>query len=250
MATGYRIGKLVSNKNLVDSIYELKVEINGLEKLGKPGQFYMVRSWQDSPFLSRPISIARMEDNILTFLYEVRGKGTSLLSKLKSGDSLQLLGPLGNGFKIDDINKNANIALVSGGIGIAPLIYLATSLKENRKGRIDFYCGFKDKAYYTNILKKYVDNLYISTESGRVGYKGLVVDLLKLEKYNLVYTCGPEAMMEYVVKKAIDLPVYVTMERQMACGIGACCGCTIEAKEGIKRVCKEGPVFLGKEVVF
>ena len=251
---GYRQGEIYSNVEIAKNIYEMKLRISCHPEhsegsfLGSPGQFYMLKSWNLDPFLPRPISIANVEENKLVFLYEVKGKGTEIFSKLKPGDNLELLGPLGNGFNLKNVaNKSVpcQIAIVSGGIGIAPMIYLAKQLQ----GNIDFYCGFRDEIYYINIIKDSVDNIYISTENGSYGHKGFVTELFTPEKYDLVYTCGPIPMM----KKVIDMAkseVFVSMESRMACGIGACLGCTIETKTGMKRVCKDGPVFLGEEVVF
>ncbi len=127
-------------------------------------------------FLPRPISIANLSNNIITFLYEVRGKGTHIISKLnQGGDKLELLGPLGNGF---DLNIKGKIALISGGIGIAPMIYLAKELE----GDIDFYCGFRNEVYYIDIIKEDVDNLFISTEDGSLGHKGFITELFDPKK--------------------------------------------------------------------
>ena len=270
MKSGYRKGVIFSNTEIANNIYEMKVKFtegsNGCKchlekdgvsfiyekscKLGAPGQFYMLKSWDLDPFLSRPISIANIEEDKLVFLYEVKGKGTEIFSKLKIGDNLELLGPLGNGFDLEKATNNrppSNIAIISGGIGIAPMIFLAKELR----GNIDFYCGFRHEVYYIDIIKKYVDNIYISTENGFFGHKGFVTELFVPNKYHLIYTCGPVPMMKKIVEMTKDkIPVFTSMESRMACGIGACLGCTIETKSGMKRVCKEGPVFPGKEVIF
>ena len=240
MEATYKKGIIQSNKKIASNIYEIKLSSYFQ---GKPGQFYMIRGWEAlDPFLPRPISISNIEEGIITFLYEVKGKGTHIISKLKPGDSLELLGPLGNGF---DLEVEGKIALISGGIGIAPLVYLAKTFKKN----VDFYCGFRDEPYYIDEIKKYANNLYISTEDGSSGHKGYITEVFEPEKYQLVATCGPLPMMEEVLNKCGGKArVYMSMENRMACGIGACLGCTIKTKSGIKRVCKEGPVFLGEEV--
>lgn len=242
MRDGYKDGIITSNKEISKNIYE--IVLSG-EFQGVPGQFYMVRGWNGlDPFLPRPISISNMEEGKITFLYEVRGRGTHIISKLKEGDKLSILGPLGNGF---DCNTNKKIAIVSGGIGIAPMLYLAKSLKV----KADFYAGFRNDIYYTNRFEKFVDKIYISTEDGSVGHKGYIVDILEPEKYDLIYTCGPMPMMEAVIKKCRDkTKVYISMESRMACGVGACLGCTIDTIRGMERVCKEGPVFSSEEVLY
>lgn len=256
MKEGYKRGVIESNNQIASNIYEIKLRhctmidrVNltdeGFSFKGKPGQFYMIRGREAlDPFLPRPISICDISHGIITFLYEVRGKGTHIISKLRPGDTLEVLGPLGNGF---NMNLKGKVAIISGGIGIAPMVYLAKKLDAS----IDFYCGFRNETYYTNEIKDYVKNIFISTEDGSVGHRGFITEIFKSEKYDIALTCGPLPMM----KKVLDIcqgrmPLYMSMENRMACGIGTCLGCTIKTTSGMKRVCKEGPVFLGKELVF
>ncbi len=241
MKDGYKDGLILSNLEISPNIYEIILEGNFQ---GQPGQFYMVRGWDSlDPFLPRPLSIANLEDNKITFLYEVRGRGTHLVSKLSRGDKLSILGPLGNGFPY---KMDKRIALVSGGIGIAPMYYLARVLKSIP----DFYAGFRNNTYYLDAFSPFVENVFVSTEDGSKGHKGYIIDILEPEKYDLIYTCGPLPMMEALLKKSKGYTqVYVSMENRMACGIGACLGCTIETIRGLEKVCKEGPVFLGEEVI-
>lgn len=238
----YKKVYIIDNKKIYENIY--KLSISGDFK-GKPGQFYMVRSWRKEPLLSRPISIYSIDNNTLEFLYAVVGEGTKLLSELKKGDSINLLGPLGNGFPIENIK--GKIAVVSGGIGIAPLYEVVKNLQECE---IDLYAGFREKSYSTEAFKEYVENIYIATESGEEGEKGYITDILEVNKYDMVLCCGPEVMMKKVVKmcKEKKVPIYISMEKHMACGVGACLGCTCKTKGGNKRTCKEGPVFLGDEL--
>lgn len=245
MKAEYKKGIIKSNIQIASNIYEVKLSYPYENFRGIPGQFYMLKGWEAlDPFLPRPISISDIRGDTIAFLYEIRGKGTHLISKLKSGDTLELLGPLGNGF---DQNIKGNVAIISGGIGIAPMIYLAKSLNAN----IDFYCGFKDEAYYIDEIKKYAKEVYISTESGSLGHKGYITDLFTPEKYDVVLTCGPLAMMKKVWVMWEDKSnLFMSMEKRMACGIGTCLGCAIETSFGMKRVCKEGPVFSGEEVLF
>ena len=242
MKEGYKDGIILSNIEISPNIFEVILE--GDFK-GQPGQFYMIKGWNSlDPFLPRPISIANLKEDRITFLYEVRGRGTHIISSLKKGHTLSILGPLGNGFILDDSKR---VALVTGGIGIAPMVYLAGKLG----AKVDLYAGFRDKTYYTEAFLNNVENIYISTEDGSKGHKGYIVDILEPEKYDLIYTCGPIPMMKAVVDKCKEkVPVYLSMESRMACGVGACLGCGIETVNGIERVCKEGPVFLDKEVIF
>lgn len=237
----YKDGIIYSNTEISLNIYEIVLEG---EFKGFPGQFYMIRGWNGlDPFLPRPISIADLDNGKIKFLYEVRGRGTHIISRLKKGDRLSVLGPLGNGFNLEVQGK---IALLSGGIGIAPMLYLA----KNLSGEVTIYSGFRNDAYFLDQIKPYVKNIFIATEDGSIGHKGFVTELFDPSKYDLVLTCGPTPMMEVVIKMCKgEVPVYVSMESRMACGIGACLGCTIETIRGMERVCKEGPVFKGEEVV-
>lgn len=248
MKQSYRKGIIPSNKSIASNIYEMKVCScePGFDFKGNPGQFYMLRGWEVlDPFLSRPISIADISDGTMTFIYEAKGKGTDIFSRLKKGDVLELLGPLGSGF---DLNLKGKVALVAGGIGMAPLIYMMKQLKVN----VDFYCGFRDEVYYLDEIKEHADNIYITTEDGSVGHKGFVTELFVPDKYDMVLTCGPTPMMKKVVEMCENknIPVRISMESIMACGIGTCLSCTVETTSGMERICKEGPVFSGKEVIF
>lgn len=240
MRKGYKDGTIISNEMISPNIY--KLVLKG-DFLGFPGQFYMVKGWNGlDPFLPRPISIADLEEGNITFLYEVRGRGTHIISNLIEGNTLSVLGPLGNGF---EYNTDKKIALVSGGIGIAPMFFLAKWL--NRKP--DLFCGFSSENYYLDEFLPYTQNINISTEDGSAGYKGYIVDILDPTKYDLVITCGPIPMMKAVINKCKGIvPVQVSMESHMACGVGACLGCTVNTVRGMERVCKEGPVFNAEEV--
>lgn len=243
MSEQYSVEKVYSNTKVDDDIYE--ITIKG-DFWGEPGQFYMLRAWDKEPTLSRPISINNIHEDKISFLYRVFGRGTEILSKLKSGDEIKLTGPLGNGF--DTQNIKGKVAIVAGGIGIAPMRYLINKLTDCS---VDLYAGFKNKSKTVDNVEKYVNNLFLSTEVGDVGHKGYVTDLLKPEKYDVVICCGPEIMMTKVIKlcEEKNVKVYVSMENRMACGIGACLVCTCKTKDGRKRSCKEGPVFLGEELI-
>ena len=238
----YSSCEVYSNIQVSTNIYEMKLrgDFNG-----EPGQFYMLRSWDIEPFLSRPISISNLDENYLTFLYEVKGKGTKLFSNLKRGDLLKLTGPIGTGFPQDEKGR---IGIVAGGIGLAPMIYLCSRLHNS----IDLYVGFRENSFYTDEINKYVNKLFISTESGLEGYRGFITEVFEPEKYDVVYTCGPTPMMKKIAEMCSErnIPVYISMESKMACGIGACLGCSIETTLGMKKVCKDGTVFKGREVFF
>lgn len=243
MKNTYTDGLIISNEEISKNIF--KIVLEG-DFTGKVGQFFMLRGWDGlDPLLPRPISISDLDDHKLTLLYEVRGRGTHIISKLKKGDKLSLLGPLGNGFNIDENRKN--VALVSGGVGIAPLLYLSRKLKCN----VDLYCGFRDVSYYLNEFKDYVNNIYVTTETGSEGHKGFVTEIIDTKKYDSIYSCGPIPMMNSLYNITDDSSkLQLSMESRMACGVGACLGCTIKTTKGVLRVCKEGPIFKGNEVCF
>lgn len=243
MKEKYAVEKVYENVKVEEGIYKLTIKGNFRVK---PGQFYLLRAWDIEPTLSRPISVHDVDDEKISFLYSVVGKGTKILSELKNGDEIKITGPLGNGFDTEKIK--GKIAVVCGGIGIAPMLYLVKRLKNCT---IDFYAGFKTVNKTVDYVEKYVNNLKISTEDGSVGTKGYVTDILEPQKYDLVLCCGPEIMMYKIIKmcQEKDVPVYVSMEKKMACGIGACLVCTCKTRSGRKRTCKEGPVFLGSELI-
>ena len=241
----YTKAKILSNIEIVDGIYKMVVEDHNKVNAG---QFYMLKH-QGATLLPRPISVSEKEEGTVTFLYATVGKGTKEFANLREGETIELTGPLGNGFDID--KKYGNVALVAGGIGIAPMVELAKKLREKNKGmKMDLYAGFRDDIYLTDELCKYINDGYVSTNTGKYGHKGFVTDLLEVDKYDTVLCCGPEVMMKKVVEmcKEKGVQVYVSMEKHMACGVGACLVCTCKTKDGNKRTCKDGPVFDGNYV--
>ncbi|WP_294401778.1 dihydroorotate dehydrogenase electron transfer subunit [uncultured Clostridium sp.] len=242
MAITYRSAKVLSNNEISKDIYKLVVEDTSEIKAG---QFYMLKL-NGATLLPRPISICEKDGDKLTFLYAVVGNGTKEFSKLRENDQISLTGPLGNGFNLEkDYGK---VALVSGGIGTAPMFELAKRLRARNSNQvIDLYSGFRDDIYLIDDFKPYVNDIKVSTNTGKHGHKGFVTDLLEVENYDTVLCCGPEVMMKKVVEmcKEKNVRVYVSMEKHMACGVGACLVCTCKTKDGNKRTCKDGPVFDG-----
>jgi len=240
----YSVEKVYENVEISKGIFKLTVK--GKFDV-KPGQFYLLRAWDKEPLLSRPISVSQADDEKITFVYQVVGKGTEILKSLKENDEIKLTGPLGNGFPVD--GEKGRVAIVAGGIGTAPMVQLLKGLNDCE---IDFYCGFRDEVFLLDEIEPYVKNMFVATESGRVGSKGYVTDMFNPEGYSTVFCCGPEIMMEKVVKvcNSSEVPVWVSMEKHMACGVGACLVCTCKTKKGRERSCKDGPVFLGKDLEF
>lgn len=244
MASKYSTEVVYSNEKLSDDIY--KIVVSG-EYEAVPGQFYMMRSWDREPYLARPISIHAIGENGIEFLYQVVGEGTKLFAELEKGDSIDLWGPLGNGFDIESIN--GKVAVVVGGIGIAPMYEVMKKLKE-KDASVDLYAGFRDEVYSLDYMSEYADNTVVATDTGKHGHKGYIVEVLDPSKYDVILCCGPTPMMKVVKDMAAKagVPSYISLESHMACGIGACLGCTCNTNKGKERVCKEGPVFLGEDV--
>ena len=235
---------VIENKQISNNIYRIsavfKSEI-------KPGQFFMLKTLDNSFLLPRPISVNDVNGNIVSFLYRIEGQGTKKISSLCANDEIQLFGPLGNGFDTEELK--GKIAVIGGGIGIAPLLYLSKKLGK----RADVYLGYKDlgNMYIVEEFKFFVDKTLIVTEDGSFGEKGFVTDHVQYDKYDAVVTCGPEIMMNKIVNncRINNIKCYISLERRMACGMGACLGCTVETKDGNKRACKDGPVFNSEELV-
>ena len=204
------------------------------------GQFFTLRSWGagEAPFLSRPISVHKWEPE------------TEKLAALAEGDIIQLTGPMGNGFDVPAIaQKYQKIALVGGGIGTAPMYQLARELAAC--GRTpDVFFGFRDEPYCMEQYRSLAGIVKISTDSGRFGFHGFVTQLYDPADYDVVLICGPTPMMKNAARLCAEkgTPCLVSLEKKMACGIGACLGCTIETASGARSVCKDGPVFAGTEV--
>lgn len=241
----YTKARVILNKEIESGIFKLVVEDKNEVRAG---QFYMLKL-NGQTLLPRPISVCEKSDDTITFLYAVVGNGTREYAKLVEGDFINLIGPLGNGFNIEE--NLGKVALVSGGIGTAPMLELAKRLREkDETSKIDLYAGFRDDVYLIEELKDYVNEAHVSTNTGKHGHKGFVTDLLKVEEYDTVLCCGPEVMMKKVVEmcKEKNVKSYVSMEKHMACGVGACLVCTCKTKDGNKRTCKDGPVFDGSYV--
>lgn len=238
----YFSSKVIRQEKSAPGIFSIEITAPG--QTVNPGQFYMLKSWQDNLPLMRPISVYKYENEVLTFLYKVVGKGTEALSLLKKGNTIELLGPLGNGFPCDDIH--GKIALVAGGVGIPPMYETAKKLF-TAGNTVDLYLGYKDSLFCYEDFEDVCHRIFIACESGQEGYKGFVTDLIEYEHYDAVLTCGPEAMMFKIREKCLELkiPVWLSMERRMGCGIGACLVCSCQTEKGMERTCKDGPVFNG-----
>ncbi|MBS6105779.1 MULTISPECIES: dihydroorotate dehydrogenase electron transfer subunit [Anaerococcus] len=236
----YKNGVIVENIEIAPSIWKMKVDI---DLKANPGQFFMFRteSFRNEPLLSRPFGVCEQNENELTFLYQVVGSGTEIMADLTPGHKVKLLGPLGNGFDISKADGK-KVAVVAGGIGIAPLLDLCKKLPE----KADFYAGFTYDPYFVDEFKAYVNS--ITTTSFKNDNK-FITENLNPDDYDIIYACGPNGLLKAIHEKNNKADIEVSMEAHMACGIGACLGCTIPSADGeFLRVCKDGPVFDAREV--
>ncbi|MFZ5968534.1 MAG: dihydroorotate dehydrogenase electron transfer subunit [Bacillota bacterium] len=251
------ICSIIEKRQLAPEIFSITVEKPSEMTEITSGQFMNIQCGEGLfPLLRRPISVCQADNNKIQFVVRVAGKGTELLCSRKVGDTLDILGPLGNGFTIDD--KMKDVLIVGGGIGTAPLVELTKNLKDKRTRVI---LGFRSQPYLIDEFETYAKNVQVATEDGSCGHKGYVTDLaieeIKSEKPDLVYACGPEIMLKRVQEICVQygIPSQLSIEERMACGIGGClvCSCKVKAEEaGWKyvRTCKEGPAFSGEEVIF
>ena len=249
--------KISDKKELASGIWQMDVSGDFPYTEVQPGQFVHIQVGDGHDHvLRRPISIAEVnpEQSRLTIVFRIVGEGTEWLAQQSVGNVLDVIGPLGNGFKSV---KNARSLIVGGGIGIPPLYELAKRLKVEGN-KVDIFLGFRrgDEVFWKERFAKF-GNVQLYTEDGALGTKGFVtsgIEARLIEKpklWDYVYACGPRGMLKAVQELIMDLPVGggVSLEERMACGVGACYGCTCETTaEESKRICVDGPVFDWREV--
>ena len=245
--------RVLRQKAVASDIRRLTVALPKEGPRPHAGQFYMLRCWgaAETPVLSRPISVHDVDERegTLTFLYQIKGEGTQKLAHLAWGQTLTLTGPCGNGFDVAAAAAAGRVAVVGGGIGVAPLLLLCRELAA-AGCKPELYAGFRDAPYALEDFLPYCAAISVATDSGAVGYHGLVTGILHPEEFDLVLTCGPNVMMQGVYRLCAEkgVPCLASLERKMACGLGACLGCTCHTKVGPRTVCQDGPVFPAEEV--
>lgn len=249
--------EVVSQRQIGTGIYDMLLSFPEGAKEAKPGQFIAMYCNDASKLLPRPISIceADVKTGTLRVVYRIAGGGTEEFSRMRSGDTLEVMGPLGNGFTM----KKAKAIVVGGGIGIPPMLELAKRLSCEKT----VVLGYKDELFLREEFDKTsgISGVVTATEDGSFGTKGTVLDAIRERQVegNIIYACGPAPMLKAlaVYAKKHDMEAQISLEERMACGIGACLGCICRSKEKDphtnvynKRVCKDGPVFDAKEVDF
>jgi len=252
--------EVISNSKIKGRYFRCVFRAPGLARSARPGQFINIRvSEGTQPLLRRPFGVHRAKGSNIEIVYEVLGKGTKILSQKKPGEYLDVIGPLGNGFDLRRaIGAGRQAILVSGGIGVAPLLFLAEKLAATRPIVL---IGSKTKSQII-CEKEFKDlgcDVKISTDDGTRGLKGYVSDLLSRvlwltnnQARLAIYACGPKPMLKEISRLCArpNVDAQISLEEHMACGIGACLGCVINTVSGYQRVCKEGPVFEANQVIW
>jgi dihydroorotate dehydrogenase electron transfer subunit len=245
--------KLLFAEELMPGYYSVRLEAPHIAAEAKPGQFVAVSCGQDL-ILRRPFSIHRVDGRKeFSILFSVVGSGTRWLAQRRKGESLDVLGPLGNGFVVPDESKK--LLLAAGGIGIAPLVFLAQkSVRSGKLVKLLLGARNKDCLYPLGLLPQKV-KVFITTEDGSSGVKGKLTDILPeyVDWADKIYACGPLPMYQAMAKNPgvcqHQKKVQVSLEVRLGCGIGACLGCSINTPNGMKKVCSDGPVFNLDEVM-
>ena len=248
-------GRVVSQTCLAEGIYSLWLEAGAIAAHALPGQFISVYSRDKSRLLPRPISLCQIDraQGRIRLVYRVAGAGTREFSCMKPGEELELLGPLGNGFPVEEA-KGKSVILIGGGIGIPPLVQTAMELGSSSR----IVLGYRDSLFLMEEFNG-CGEIYIASENGVAGVKGTVLDAVRENKVDgdLIFACGPTPMLRALKSYAEEkkIPLYVSLEERMACGVGACLGCICKttgtdehSRVNSRRVCADGPVFLSTEV--
>ncbi|MCB6608145.1 dihydroorotate dehydrogenase electron transfer subunit [[Clostridium] symbiosum] len=241
-----------SQEELAPEIYSMWITTEAARE-ARPGQFISVYSKDGSRLLPRPISIceADADEGRLRIVYRIAGAGTKEFSSFESGDSIDIMGPLGNGFP----QEGENVFLIGGGIGIPPMLELAKNLNCEKQ----MVLGYRDENLFLKDEFEAYGEVFVATEDGSVGTKGNVLDAIRENGLtaDVMYACGPTPMLRALKQYAEEhnIRCYISLEEKMACGIGACLACVCQSKEvdhhsnvHNKRICKDGPVFLAQEV--
>ena len=250
---------VVSQKQIGTGIYDLTIQTKEIAAAAKAGQFVSVYSNDASKLLPRPISLCGIDRKAgtLRLVYRVTGEhtGTEEFSRLQAGDTMKIMGPLGNGFTVE---KGRKAFLIGGGIGVPPMLQLAKEMKDAGEN-FQIVMGYRDAGTFLLNEFKEQGESFVATEDGSVGTKGNVLDAIRENHLDadVIYACGPTPMLRALKAYAEEqnMTCYVSMEERMACGIGACLACVCnstdkDAHSNVKnkRICKEGPVFNAKEV--
>ncbi|UWP58712.1 dihydroorotate dehydrogenase electron transfer subunit [Ruminococcus gauvreauii] len=247
---------IVEQKEIAPDIFSMWIQTGKIAETAAAGQFVSLYSRDKSRMLPRPISLCEIDrtQGRLRLVYRIAGEGTREFSQMKEGEVISVLGPLGNGFPLDEA-RGKHVMLMGGGIGIPPMVQTAREL--NAAGTVAV-AGYRDVLFLQEELKGFCD-VYTATEDGSAGTKGTVLDAVREQALaaDIIFACGPTPMLRAIKQYAAkqNIPCWISMEEKMACGVGACLACVCQSKEvdghshvHNKRICKDGPVFLASEV--
>lgn len=239
------IFKITSNEKIARDIFKMTLA-GDTSAITAPGQFVNIKL--DGFFLRRPISVCDCVGENLTLIYKAVGRGTEQMSRMTTGENLDLLTGLGNGYNTRTSGDSP--LLVGGGVGVPPMYMLCKELISEGKN-VTVVLGFnsKDDVFYEDEFKALGADVHISTADGTYGTKGFVTDVIKNLQYTFFYTCGPEPMFR-AMHKMMKTPGQYSFEERMGCGFGACMGCSCKTLTGNKRICKEGPVMESEEIIW
>ena len=239
------IYEIASNEPLTDSVWRM-VLTGDTQYLTAPGQFVNIAV--EGCYLRRPISVCDYNEQSITLIYKVVGRGTEIMSRMQVGEKLDVLTGLGNGFSTAAPTECP--VLVGGGVGVPPLYNLAKKLHAAGK-KVQVVLGFNraDEIFYADEFRALGVDVHIATVDGSVGVKGFVTDAMKQISFDYLYTCGPLPMLK-AIYAATECDGEYSFEERMGCGFGACMGCSCQTTKGSKRICKEGPVLKRDEIIF
>ena len=237
--------RVLENAPLTDQVWKMRLAAD-TSAITAPGQFVNIKL--PGLYLRRPISICDWDQESLTLIYKVVGKGTDAMTRIKPPHRLDLLVGLGNGY--DTTKSGQKPLLLGGGVGVPPLYGLCKALLREGKD-VTVILGFnaKEELFYEKEFKALGAKVFVTTVDGSYGEKGFVTDVMKNLDYTYFYTCGPGPMFRAIEKTAVTSGQF-SFEARMGCGFGACMGCSMETKSGAKRVCKDGPVFEREEILW
>lgn len=232
---------ILSNTQIASRTYRMDLQGDTADIL--PGQFVEIAV--PGYFLRRPISVCNIAEDVLTIIYKVVGQGTAVMARMQPGEKLDILSCLGNGYDLSKAGQE--VLLIGGGVGVPPLIYAAKALRQAGKD-VRVVAGFNsaNEVFGEKELRAMGCQVDVCTMDGSYGIKGVVTDLIHGEA-PFYYACGPLPMLKAILEK-VGTNGQISMEERMGCGVGICVGCSIETRHGVKRVCKEGPVFDAREV--
>ncbi len=252
------VGEIKDIRCCSRDIFEIVIAQSSISRNAQPGQFVMVKTAvdkSDDPLLRRPLSIHQVQHGVISLLFKVVGRGTKLLASFKQGDYVDILGPLGKGFAVE---QQTTHFLIGGGMGIAPLLFLAETIRLERPAeKIVILLGARSREELVAVDGFFAINgveVKIATDDGSTGHHGLVTELLPGDAVGAVYCCGPWPMMKAVAGlcRKQEMECQVSIETMMACGMGACLGCAVQGvdfiENGYLHVCKDGPVFEARKI--